>query len=569
MIKNLKNIVYSLGLVGLMSACAGFEPAKLDTREDVPVYKDNGRGPVEVGESVLFDFRGSVGQWWSDSKFAVSKVGSSMKLKASGVGPSYEAFGTTLDELSYSNHPFLKVKMRVEEGTTDFPTLRIDLVDRNNKQTNGSPASAVVDSAGYKIYYFDYFKKWKQTYPDNADVNSDAISAIQCFINPGGKPWSGTLYIDEISATANPDGSGKLPSAYVLDDFSGATDLWWPCNAEKVSVGKLGANKLKVSIKDGQWDCFGKVFAEVDVTNTPIIRVRARGVSATGATKTNIMARFIDANDNATDLIDGQNMRDFEVGGSGFNDYYSVFKTEETNDLFSSTGDFDPKRVNRIIIFINMNQEANFEGDIIVDQVAFVEELPAKVKDQLVNPWGTPPSPDDSWAVGQSPAVMDDFTSISNWKASSAKLTLSQGDGTLKINANTNPSDWSSITGDIKGSNLFDYYFVKVKAKSKGIDKPTLRFTFIDDAGLETNARPQEITVSNDGKLDAYYIKVLNSRQQLLPKVDKVNMKNIKKVKVTVQPGLKSYSGEIEIDEISFLNVDDVPKEATSALKNR
>lgn len=565
MIKNLKYIGYLTFLAGLLSACAGFEPTKLDTRKDVPVYKNNGKGPKEVGESVLFDFRGSLGQWWSDSKFSVAKIGSVMRIKASEVGPSYEALGTDIDEMSFTNHPFLKVKMRVEEGTTDFPTLRIDLKDRTSKQTNGSPASVVIDSAGYKIYYFDFYKKWKQTFPDNADVNSDAISGIQCFINPGGKPWTGTLYIDEISATANPDGSGVLPSAYVLDDFSGGTDLWWPCNAEKVSIGKLGADKLKVTIKDGQWDCFGKVFAEVDVTNTPIIRVRARGISTTGATKTNIMARFIDANDNATDLIDGQNMRDFEVGGSGYNDYYSVF----AEDLYSSTGDFDPTRVNRIIVFINMNQEANFEGDIILDQVAFVKELPAKVKDQLQNPWGSPPSADASWTVGQAPAVLEDFSSIANWKTTSSPLSLSQGSGTLKIEANTKSSDWAYITGDIKGSNLFDYYLVKVKAKATGNVSPVLRFTFIDDEGLETNARPQEIKISNDGKLDDYYLKVLNSRHQLLPEMKVVNMKNIKKVKVTVNPGLSSYKGVIEIDELSFLNVDDVPKEATNAVKDR
>ena len=416
-----KHVFAFLSISFLMLGCAGFEPAQLDTRKDAITYKDNGKGPEMQKEEALFDFKGSIGEWWSDSKYTISKSGNVMKVTAAGVGPNYAPFGVSFDEKSFANTPFLRVRMKLEEGITDYPTIRIDLKDSQDKQTNGSPASAVVDSAGYRYYYFDYYKKFKQTYPDNADVNVDAISGLQVFVNPGGKPWSGTFYIDEIFTTANPDGSGALPTEYVLDDFTGGVDLWWPCNAEKVSVGKEGGDKLKVTIKDGQWDCFGKIFAEVDVTEMPIIRVRAKGLSDKGQSKTNIMARFIDANDNATDLIDGKNMRDFELGGSGFSDYYSLFEGE----LYSSTGSFDPTRVNRIIIFINMNQEANFEGDIIVDQVAFVQKLPAAEEVKLNNKWGTPPAANPDWSVGKSAGIIDDFSSVANWSSEVKNISLS------------------------------------------------------------------------------------------------------------------------------------------------
>lgn len=567
--KNLAYIVYS-SIIGLfMFSCAGYEPAKLETNSDRAKYKISSVASIPLGDTVLYDFKGSVGEWWSDSKYTISKIGSAMKVKANGVGPSYEPFGVEFDELDFSQAPFLKVKIKIAEGTTDFPALRIDLKDDKGMQTNGAPASAILDSAGYKIYIYDYFKKFKQTYPDNADVNDKKITGIQAFVNPGGKAWKGTFFIDEIATTSNPDGSGKLPENYVLDDFTGAVDLWWPCKPEKVNVSKLGSDKLKIHINDGQWDCFGKIFGEVDISETPIIRVRARAESETGMQKTNIMARFIDINENATDLIDGKNMRDFEIGGADFKEYYSVFRTDISDDLYSGTGDFDPTKVNRIIIFINMNQEANFTGDIIVDEVAFVKELPAEVNEVINNRWGPVPTPEPSWDKGAEAGLITDFSSISGWKSENNAVKVSQGNGSLKLDASVTGNEWASVVGTVKGSNLYANNYVKLKVKANGSIDPTLRFTFIDDKGLESNARPQEARISKDGQYAEYYLKLFNSSYQRTPSLKIVNMQNVQKIRIYINPGLGAYKGTIEIDEMTSMNVNDVPKDIVSSLKGR
>lgn len=564
--KSLAYIIYST-IIGLfMFSCAGFQPVSIDTRSDIATYKPSENGALVLHDTVLFNFKGSVGDWWFASNYTLSKMGNAMKVKVKGAGPSYEPIGVEFDELDFSEAPFLRVKMKLEEGITDYPTLRIDLKDNKGTQTNASPASAIIDSAGYKIYIFDFFKKFKQTYPDNADVDPTKIVGLQAFINPGGKAWNGTFYIDEIGTTPNPDGSGKIPDNYVLDDFSGAIDMWWPCKPEKVSVSKAGSEQMKVHIEDGQWDCFGKIFGEVDITNTPIIKVTAKAVSETGMTKSNIMARFIDANENSTDLIDGKNMRDFTIGGADFQDYYSVFKPE---DLYSSTGAFDPTRVNRIIIFFNMNQEANFTGDVIMDQVTFVKELPASVEEVIGNVWGPVPSMNTEWKKGQGAGVITDFSSISGWKAENKGVSVSQGDGSLKINADVKGSDWSSVLGTIKGSDLYANNYLKVNVKATGTIDPTLRFTFIDDFGLESNARPQEIKIVSNGAYNEYYLKLFNSAYQRTPDSKVVNMQNVQKIRVYVNPGLGSYKGEIEIDEISFMNVNDVSSDVRESLKNR
>lgn len=567
--KKLNYIVYA-SLLGLfMFSCAGFEPAKLETRNDKPFYKPSEGGGIVLKDTVLFDFRGSIGEWWKDSKYTMSKIGNTMKVKVSGAGAAYEPFGIEFDQMDFSQAPFLKVKMKLEPGTTDYPTLRIDLKDATGMQTNASPASVVIDSAGYKIYIFDFFKKFKQSYPDNADVDATKIVGIQAFVNPGGKPWSGVFYIDEIGTTPNPDGSGLLPENYVLDDFSGAVDLWWPCKPEKVSVSKLGSDKLKVHINDGQWDCFGKIFGEVDITNTPIIRIRARAESETGMQKSNIMARFIDVNENATDLIDGKNMRDFEIGGSDFKEYYSIFRSDISDDLYSSTGDFDPTRVNRVIIFFNMNQEANFTGDIIVDEVAFVKELPAEVNEKINNRWGNVPGMEASWPKGKDAGTITDMSSISSWSSTFTGVKISQGSGSLMLNADVKGSDWSYVVGEIGGFDLYNNNYVKFKVKATGNVEPNLRFTFIDNLGNESNARPQEIKVSKDGKYNEYYIKLYNSCYQRTPSFKVVNMQNVQKIKMYINPGLEDFKGSIEIDEITSYNVNDVPKEIQTSLKDR
>jgi hypothetical protein len=358
-----------------MYSCAGFETVKLDTRQDKPTYKVGADKGVVVGDTVIFDFRGTIDHWWKDPKYTISKVGDQMKIKANGVGPKYEPVGCSFNPLNFSQAQFLKVKIRLEEGTTTFPTIRFDLKDVYEYATNASPPSVVIDSAGYKIYIFDYFKKFKQFYPEVHDVDYTKIGGIQFFVNPGGAPYYGTFYIDEISTTVNPNGSGIVPNEFIVDNFSGAFD-WWSCNSEKVTLAKAGST-MKVHYNDSKSDCFGKIIGEVDVDEFPVIKVRAKATSADGAQfKTNLTCRFIDADENTTDLTDANNLVDFEVGGTEFKDYYCVFKNSTFNNLKSSSGKFNPKKVTKMVVFVNLGKPNGFTGDVIVDEISFVKQVP-------------------------------------------------------------------------------------------------------------------------------------------------------------------------------------------------
>jgi len=73
----------------------------------------------------------------------------------------------------------------------------------------------------------------------------------------------------------------------------------------------------------------------------------------------------------------------------------------------------------------------------------------------------------------------------------------------------------------------------------------------------------------NDGEFNDYYIKLVNSRYQRTPDFQLVNMKNVVRVRVAVNFGLADYVGKVYLDELSFMNVSDVPEEVIKSLENR
>ena len=76
------------------------------------------------------------------------------------------------------------------------------------------------------------------------------------------------------------------------------------------------------------------------------------------------MARFIDATQSAARV---------NIWDDQFKEYYTVYKSE---DLKSGSGVFDPTKVNKMIIFVNRGHPNNFIGELIVDEVSFVRDLP-------------------------------------------------------------------------------------------------------------------------------------------------------------------------------------------------
>lgn len=563
------NKIFGLAFVAALSffaGCIGIEPIELETTTD-HYYKPSDYQGIVLKDEVLFDFREGLDGWWADKKYNMSLQASALKVMVNGAGPKYAPFGVDLPEtMNFSNTPVIRVKIRMPEAKS-MPVIRLDLRDGNGNFTNAAPASNQIKvSDDYVEYFFDVNHKWKQSYPNNADVDNRQIDRLQFFVNPGGEEFYGAIYIDEVYVMANKDGSGIVDQNIVIDDFTngGATDLWWPCKPEKVNVG-ISDKGMKVHFDEGEWDCFGKIFGETDITNNPIIRIKAKAETETPMKMTNVMARFIDVNENSTDLIDGENMSEFEIGGNDYKYYYSAFKTKYENNLYSSQGDFDPTKVNRIIIFFNMNKESKFTGDVFVQEVAFVNELPAAVALEK-SPWGGSPAIDPSLPKSTS-LDNSNFAKSDSWKATKGNITIApSADGKgVKFSGKGIGVGFDELSAKIAPFNLDSFIVVRVRAKAKGNVAPVVRLDAVDDTGLQTNGRAQEFTVENGGEFKDYYVNMSTNYYQRMPKYAIVNVKNVSQLKLYINFGMtKGFDGELEISEIEPITLKSAPEEIRS-----
>ena len=552
----LKN--YSWLLFAGLIACKGIEPMKLSPSNNV-VYKPSNKTGILMKDTVVMDFSEGTGGWhtWMPGNYQFYSYNRNMLIDCNEAGgDSYPSINIKLPKSNFSQGSVFKVRMKAE-GSTNPAAVRLDFVDDKGIVANASAMTkwvAITDT--FVDYTFDYTHAWSQGWPEAADVDVKNVEGIQLFVNPGMKEtWTGRLVIDEVRVES------PKTDDIIIDQFDGMTNLWWPCKKEKVSLGRdpKGTNSLKVHIEDGQWDCFGKVFAPVDVSDHPIIRVKARAERADGTTGfTNVMARFIDVKEASTDLMDGDNMRPMAIGGSDFVDYYSVFIEDGDTALYSSMGEFDKTQVNRLIVFINMNKEANFTGDVYIDEIAFMKKLPAadgkKIEQQ--GTFGEPPTPEKSWKEGSTkPAVI--INSIDN---KSKKFVATKNGSGLSMKCTKAGLEWDLVEASIEPTNLYSKGYFKVVAKATGGDA-NLRIDIVDNRGIIGNSRPIEKLIKN-GEYQTYYYSMDINYYQRFPKMDIVNAKSIEKLQFYVNGGMENtFTGSIDIKSIEIVDIQEATKD--------
>ncbi|HEX8545961.1 MAG TPA: hypothetical protein VF691_03305 [Cytophagaceae bacterium] len=137
--------------------------------------------------------------WWNGDKIALDLLEGNknqMIVSVQGAGPGFENFGKDFTSKDISKYHIIKVKAKSEgEGA---PELRIDLKDSQGKSTNIAPVASIIGAEGYKEYYFNYSGKYKQQWPEVAEVDSSSIVGFTCFVNGGKAPYSGKIFIQSI-----------------------------------------------------------------------------------------------------------------------------------------------------------------------------------------------------------------------------------------------------------------------------------------------------------------------------------------------------------------------------------
>ena len=547
-----------LALSALMLVrCVGFEPVVLSPQSNKSKYSleaATGSDRIVVidnpklTDGVFEDFKKELSGWWGDgSIIKFSKSEDLLKVEVNKSSAGYPQFGVTFEPKDFTNTPVVRIRMRTEGG--EAPQVRLDLRDVNDMQTNATLVmNDVAVSDQYTEYYFDFNNKFKQSWPAPGIVDPRQISGMTIFINPGDKPFKGTIYIDEIYVMANKDGSGIVSKEYVLDDFSGDINYWWGCDKEKVLLSKADGNSLKVKFKNGQWSCFGMSFDPIDVSATPVIKLRMRIEDTDKAEAVDMVPWFTDVNNKTTNK---EHLARKIVIGLDYTDYFFDY----TEKLLSKDGDFNSKEINSVIVFLNTLGGPSFNGDVYVDEVSFLPAVPDYVSKRISI--SKPLFIDPSWPKGKESYAIADFKSdIANWKADDDKILISPNEnGSLNVSFKGIGPDWESFSQTISSVNFIDKPVLKIRLKAEGNSAPYLRLILTDNFGNTTNGRPAEEKIEVKNGFADYYFDFTGRFQQRFPTMENVNPGSIQKATFYLNGGLEAYTGSLVIESMQTLTV--------------
>ncbi len=144
-----------------------------------------------------------VWSWWGSSAIKVAQDGESLKVSITNAGDKsidngYSTFGRdhSMQTIDFSETPVVKLQIKCEKDIKIRMNVK-DIDDYVNNQDN-----IVLEVKGgdeYQDLYFDFTGKWKQNYPNTADVDNEEIKEFLIFANPGGAPWTGTCWIGELA----------------------------------------------------------------------------------------------------------------------------------------------------------------------------------------------------------------------------------------------------------------------------------------------------------------------------------------------------------------------------------
>lgn len=152
--------------------------------------------PVVDGKMMIDDFSNDPAWWSASEKLVISRDGNALKIISNGAGPKYEVIGTGLKTVNLTKFPLLKARIKAVGAGAD---IRIDVKDADGNTTNASPNVVKVQAGqDYTDFYFDFTGKFNQSWPDIKTVNPAQIVEMIVMFNPGGQPYTGTVFIDDI-----------------------------------------------------------------------------------------------------------------------------------------------------------------------------------------------------------------------------------------------------------------------------------------------------------------------------------------------------------------------------------
>jgi hypothetical protein len=484
--------------------------------------------PVDIDH-----FEESLGwQWWTTDRIKISNYKGNIVAQTNKVGPDWGCFGKNLGgSLNLSKHQVLKFRAKAEGGTKPVE-IQFTLRDGEKHETNGKPARSRIPVDGkYREFYINMSDRWIQTWPSKKTVNPSDITDVLVFLNPGGRPFTGTVlidYIEMIRLDQMPEGADVPPFDGIIDIFDDENLVWWLSDNIDIDIAD-SAMKVTSNGAGPKYEAIGRSFNPIDFTKYPVVKVRAKVPS--GQQNLHLKLVIQDSKENATDV----HPMEMDVPADGqYRDYYYSFAGKFRQLAESKGADrqkVNPKDIVQIIVTPNPGGPA-YVGDFYIDEVRVLQydSLPKGVQ---VERYG----------------MIDNFEGdISSWKASNDKFKLSVTNGMMKVDVKSVNGENSYFSTRVEGLDFENYPFLKFRAKSEGTSMPVVRIDLKDKEGNVTNANPNEVAISNEGNFTEYTISFKGKYKQMDPEKT-VMSDSIKEIIFYVNPNEDPYTGTIYLDD--------------------
>lgn len=349
----------------IFSGCVSLEKATLDDSSQLAVAEDPefGTPVLKFNKGVVEGFSNEIYSWWvANDQLALSKKGDTLKIQMKNVGPKWECFGSQIMMLDFTEASVLKLRMRSEGATA--PNVSIRFRDANGYMADMIANNKVPKNGPYQDFYYNFTGKWKQAWPESKDVDPRVINEVLFFINGGGSPYTGTLYIDEIKAIPLSELPAAGPAAVggIIDDFSEPIDSWWA--ADKINLMTEGEELAITATGAGPgYECFGRAFTVKDFNKADIVRVKAKAI---GDSEPILRGDVKDADGRVTNAT----VVSHKIALNEYRDYFYDYNGK-FSQVYPDNQTVNASQIKDILFFINPGGPA-FEGKIYVDEIEVI-----------------------------------------------------------------------------------------------------------------------------------------------------------------------------------------------------
>ncbi|MFN3403059.1 MAG: hypothetical protein ACK40G_03120 [Cytophagaceae bacterium] len=533
--------------------CSGFllgsctlDKMVLDDRDQLAVAEDPEKGmPVlKYNKGVIDDFSGEIYSWWvANEQVGLSRKGDTLKAVLKNVGPKWECFGKQFNLLDMTEAPVFRVKMRVEGATA--PNISLHFKDMNGYDANAAPPTIKVPkNAPYDYYYFNFKDKWKQGWPDTKKVDETTITEILIFINGGGSPFTGTLFIDEIVAVRVEDmpEAGPAADGGMIDEFTDPLDPWWA--ADKIGLKQEGEQMLVISTGAGaSYECFGRAFQAMNFAKSGIVRIKARSEG------TDLPVLRVDMKDSEGRVTNASPVSN-KIETGELKDYFYNF-TGKYTQVWPDAQTVKAEEIKDILLFINAGGPP-YEGKIYIEEIEVITE--ARYNELM----GLAPTENNNTtasAGGSNIITIDNFNEeIYSWWSNAEKMKLTKEGDKMKVELKNVGPGYEPFGRAFKNINFNQTPVVKVRAKA---DKDLqLRVDVKDENGRSTNAQAIVQQLAAGDFVDLYF-DFTGKYSQSYPDNQVVDPTKITEILFFVNPGGAGFTGTLIIDEVKAMTTED------------